>query len=64
MLPQDEVYKIVLSQALTLSGMHNFFLPSNGVFKIATVNCQFFNNVKTTVKAVLNLGHKGSKHLI
>ena len=63
-LPQDDVSKIVLPEALTSSGMHNFFLPSNGGFKIATANCQLFNNEKTTVKAVLNLGHKGSKHLI
>src|SRR6267154_3394794 len=64
--PQNEVFKIVLPQnkALTLSGVYNFFLPPNGVFKITTANWQLFNNVKTTVKTVLNLGHKGSKHLI
>ena len=44
--------------------MLNFFLLPNGVFKIVTANCQLFNNVKTTVKTVLNLGLKGSKHLI
>ena len=49
---------------LTLSEVHNFFLPPNGVFKIATANCQLFNNVKTIVKTVLNLGHKGFNHLI
>jgi hypothetical protein len=73
-LPQNEVSKIVLPHNkaltlsevlnLTLSGVFNFFLPPNGVFKIVTANCQLFNNVKTTVKTVLNLGLKGSKHLI
>jgi hypothetical protein len=61
-LPQNEVSKMVLPQnkALTLSevldmilsGVFNFFLPPNGVFKIVTANCQLFNNVKTTVKMV------------
>ena len=72
--PQHEVSKIVLSQNkaltlsevlnLTLSGVHNFFLTPNGVFEAVTANCQLFNNVKTIVKTVLNLGCKGSKHLI
>ena len=61
-LPQNVVSKIVLPQnkALALSevlnmirsGLFNFFLPPNGVFKIVTANCQLFNNVKTTVKTV------------
>jgi hypothetical protein len=52
------------NKTLTLNGLFNFFLPPNGVFKIVTANCQSFNNVKTVVKIVLNLGVKGSKHLI
>jgi hypothetical protein len=73
-LAQNEVSKIVLPQNktltlievlnLTLSGVYNFFLSPNEVFKNITVNCQLFNNVKTTVKTVLNLGLEGFKHLI
>ena len=78
-LPQNEVYKIVppqnevsllwykvltLSEMLNMTLSGNFILPPNGVLKIVAANCQLFNNVKTTVKFVLNLELKGSKHLI
>jgi len=72
--PQNEVYKTILPQnkALTssemlnktLNGAFNYFLPPNEVFKIITADCQLFNNMKTTIKIVLNLGVKGSKYLI
>src|ERR1700683_3762399 len=63
-LPQNEVYNIVLSQNevltssevlnLTLSRVFMFVLPPNEVFKVDPANCQLFNNMKTTVKIVLN----------
>src|SRR6202046_4098425 len=67
--PQNEVsllwYKVLtLSEMLNMTLSGNFILPPNGVLKIVAANCQLFNNVKTTVKIVLNLELKGSKHLI
>ena len=72
--PHNEVYKTILAQNKTLtltevlnltsSGVFNSFLPLNGVLKIVTPNDQLFNNVKTTVKIMLNLGVKSPKHLI
>ena len=64
--PLNEVYKTILAQnkTLTLAEVFNFFLPPNGVLKIVTPNDQLFNNVKTTVKIMLNLGIKSPKHLI
>jgi len=68
--PQNEVYKTILPQnkALTssemlnktLNGAFNYFLPPNGVFKIITADFQLFNNMKTTIEIVLNLGVKGT----
>src|SRR5882757_4814263 len=55
-LPQNEVYKITLSQnevVPTLSEVLNFYLTLSGVFKFVTPKCQLFNTVKTIVKFVL-----------
>ena len=49
-LPQNEVFETVL--------------PQLGGFEIAPVNCQLFNTVKNIISYVLNLGVKGTKHLI
>src|ERR1700691_934335 len=67
--PHHEVYKPIMPQNkalplsevlnLTPSGVFNYFLPLNGVFKIIAANCQ----LKTT-KIVLNLGVKGSEYII
>jgi len=73
-LPQNEVYKIVLPHNevltssevsnLTLSGVFNFFLPPNEVFKMVASKCQLFNNVKTPLKMGLNLGVISSRYLM
>jgi hypothetical protein len=61
-LPQNEVYRIVLSQNevvptssevlnfdLTLSGVFKFVPLLNEVFEIVAPKCQLFNSVKTLI---------------
>jgi len=54
------VFKIVIVDVMTPSGVLNTL---GGVFKIVTINCQLFNNLKTIIKLTLNFDVENFKIL-
>jgi hypothetical protein len=59
-LPQNEVFGPVLFQSevfqiVLQSEMDTTVLPQNKVFKIVSVDCQWFNAIKTIINSLVNL---------